>query len=109
MWFWLSYWRIDRAFQYFEETSTADENYYAAVGVCWNEGLCKLYLCTEWDVKPTNALLDKSAFHESLHVLLAPMDHKKPEDADFGNEHMIIRTLENTFLPQISEYQRGNY
>lgn len=107
MWYWLNYWRLDRAYHYFEETSDKDENYYAAVAVCWNEGLCKLFLCTQWDVQPTNAKLDMNAFHESLHVLLAPMDKSKPEDSDYGNEHAIIRTFENTILKQISEYQKG--
>lgn len=107
LWYWLKYWRLDKSFQYFESTSYKEENYYAAVAISWNEGLCMLYLCAVWDKKPDYEAIDRNAFHESLHVLLSPMDTSTAEESSCGSEHAIIRTLENQVWTRISEYAKG--
>jgi len=78
-----------------------NQAFYAAVSTSHEDGMAVVHLCTVWDVKPTKTLLDKSAFHETLHLLLAPMDK---EDDMITQEHVIIRTLENTVWKEISEY-----
>lgn len=98
--FWLEYWGIDKCWQMHERLDTSEETqFYSAIATSHEDGMAVVHLCTNWDVRPTKQELDKVAFHESLHVLLAPLSK---DDGTLTAEHAIIRTLENTVWKELS-------
>lgn len=105
--YWIEYWGLDKQWQIHTKNDADDKcDFYAAVSTSAGDGLAMIYLCTSWDVQPNNRALDRHAFHESLHLLLAPLD--KADSNDLTLEHQIIRTLENTVWNTISEYAEEN-
>lgn len=80
-----------------------DENNRASLHTYSEAGICTFILSNEWNGKPTNYLLRKSAFHETVELLLMRMRQLTYNRFSTQNEidtenHRIIRTLENVLF-----------
>lgn len=96
---WLDFWGILKQWSLTYRTEESDE-YYAAVIPDHRNAMAVILLSSEWDDKePTRKNIDLIAFHEAMHLVLAPLD---PELAEIGWQHRIIRLLETQVLLKIS-------
>jgi hypothetical protein len=95
--YWADLWGVNKTWRIFTN-ETEDGTYYAQVATSFEEGLALVNLSVIWEIEPNSYLIDQTAFHESLHLLLAPLDEK---NKNIAREHSVIRTLENTIFPML--------
>lgn len=87
----------------------ADKDAYAYVASNANNRCADIKLCREWPatyLDPTDLELEKIAFHELMHIVLADLanaaNRNVPEASAHlldGVEHAVIRTMENILFP----------
>ena len=86
------------------ELSADNDNSWRALTTCSIEDkLAYVVVAEEWDVPFDNYWVSKTAFHESLEILLWPMFLKLDESERASKIHDVIRTLENTFFDLMYE------
>ena len=103
--FWCCFWGCDKCWE-IHPKEEVDDNCYASVGVSAKDGMAVIRLVLTWDVPVTNKLIDKVAFHESVHLFLSQVTDY--DDNDIAQEHAVVRVMENQVWKNLSEYAKGN-
>lgn len=95
--YWMKYWGIEKCWEISEDIEPSEE-FNAACRLGEGDAAVAIVIATEWDRQPTVEEIDYVAFHESLHLLLAPLN---PTLENIGSEHRIIRTFEKMVYPYL--------
>lgn len=103
--YWMGFWGLVNQWDYrfsVEDMRELEEGRYLGAVVCDAKNRMTLALIpSHWeDTKVSHKRIDRTAFHEVLHVLLSHLD----EDMEkVGVQHMIIRMLEVLVYPLLSK------
>jgi hypothetical protein len=98
---WCEFWGCDKLWEIHTQ-EVPEDNCYASIAAGYADGMAVVKLCTTWDVPVTKRQMDKVAFHESVHLFLAPIS--PTDNSNMGPEHQIVRVMENQIWYELSDY-----